>query len=101
MTRRSPLERARMNLAQAVTRSAEDNWLATDQHLTRARKLLFRADREDLAKRVNHARGVGATNAGARAEMREVMQLIDADEQLEESIADTDPASFETREVSQ
>lgn len=101
MSRTDQLERARMHLAQAVTRSSEDDWLGTDQHLKEARRYLLNGRRNDLAKRVKHARGVGATSAGARKEMRELMQKIDADDAIVELMAETDAESFATKEVHQ
>lgn len=88
MRRLKALKQARGDLAQAEKRSKQDDWLGTDQFLTRARLRLERADRDDLAKRLNHARGVGATSSGARKEIREVMQLINADDAVRKSVGD-------------
>lgn len=101
LSRSAQLERARMHLAQAVTRSTDDDWLGTDHHLAEARRYLRNGSRDDLVTRVIHARSVGATTVDARKEMREVMQLIDADDAIAETMAETGTQSFATMEISQ
>lgn len=78
------LERARMSLAQAITRSMDggdvaDRMAAEDHHLA-AEMALRRAGREDLGYRLSVIPDDAAiTDAEAREEMREVCQLIDAE----------------------
>jgi len=80
------LREARMSLAQAVTRSLDAD-TATDpagraaaDHRDEAMLRLRRACRGELADRLyEHP----VTDATARAEMREVMQLVDADLELD------------------
>lgn len=87
MTDRNELKRARMSLAQAVTRSLEGDSFAdrraVDQHRDAAETRLRRAGRDDLAFRVNH--DLDADTSEARRNLRELMQLIDAD--LEPALA--------------
>ena len=71
------LKRARMALAQAVTRSLEGAYpaqRAARTHRAAAVTYLRRAGREDLAVRIEPV----ADDTAARQTDREVMQLIDA-----------------------
>jgi len=81
---RTQLERARMSLAQAITRSmdAEDvsERMAAEDHHLAAEMSLRRAGREDLGFRLSVIPDEAEiTDAEARQEMREVCQLIDAE----------------------
>jgi hypothetical protein len=81
---RTQLERARMSLAQAITRSMDaadvsDRLAAEDHHLA-AEMSLRRAGREDLGFRLSVIPDEAEiTDAEAREQMREVCQLIDAE----------------------
>jgi len=81
------LREARMSLAQAVTRSLDADTAsdaaarAAADHRAAAALRLRRAGRAQLAQRLSDT--VTVTDATARAEMREVMQLVDADLELD------------------
>ena len=81
------LREARMSLAQAVTRSLDADCAsdaagrAAADHRAAAALRLRRAGRAQLAQRLSDT--VTVTDATARAEMREVMQLVDADLELD------------------
>jgi len=80
------LREARMSLAQAVTRSLDANTASDDAgraavaHRHAAAQRLRRGGRAQLAQRLGTDT---VTDASARAEMREVMQLLDAELQLD------------------
>ena len=85
------LREARMSLAQAVTRSLDADTAsnaaaraaagrAAADHRVAAALRLRRAGHDDLAQRLFDDT---VTDASARAEMREVMQLVDAELQLD------------------
>jgi len=80
------LREARMSLAQAVTRSLDANTASDDAgraavaHRHAAAQRLRRGGRAQLAQRLGTDT---VTDASARAEMREVMQLVDAELQLD------------------
>jgi hypothetical protein len=74
------LKRARMALAQVVTRSLADSYAdhrAARTHRSAAATYLRRGGREDLAVRLDHDRDV--TAAATRRTCRELMQLVDAE----------------------
>lgn len=98
---RSELEKARIALMQAVNRSSDGDWQATNHSIQEAHGHLHRAGETNLADRVMVARGVGATSSSARTELREVAQLLESRDELQQSMAETDAATFQTREVSQ
>lgn len=79
------LKRARMILAQAVTRSLEGGTLAArravDEHRAAAEMRLIEGGAEDLARRLD--RDIEPETSEARQEMREMMQLIDARLQID------------------
>lgn len=81
MTDVNELKRARMSLAQAVTRSLNADELAdrsaVDEHRDAAEMRLRRAGRDDLGFRVNH--DLDATSRDARRNLRQLMQLIDVE----------------------
>lgn len=81
MTDVNELKKARMSLAQAVTRSLNGDAIAdraaVDEHRDAAEMRLRRAGRDDLGFRVNHDLDAGSTEA--RRNLREVMQLIDVE----------------------
>ena len=73
------LKRARMALAQTVTRSRANSYAArraARTHRAAAATYLRRGGREDLAVRLDHDRAV--TAAATRRTCRELMQLVDA-----------------------
>jgi hypothetical protein len=74
------LKRARMSLAQAVTRSLEADDLANrravDEHRAAAELRLIEGGAEDIGRRLN--RDLEPQGKAARKQMRELMQLIDA-----------------------
>lgn len=75
-----------MSLAQAVTRSLEGGHAArraVDQHRDAAETRLRRAGRDDLAYRIDH--DLDADSHETRRNLRELMQLIDAE--LEPALA--------------
>jgi len=80
------LREARMSLAQAVTRSLDADTAsdaagrAAVAHRHAAAQRLRRGGRAQLAQRLGTDT---VTDASARAEMREVMQLVDAELQLD------------------
>ena len=80
------LREARMSLAQAVTRSLDADTAsdaagrAAADHRAVAAQRLRRAGRLELAARLGDD---SVTDASARASMREVMQLVDADLELD------------------
>jgi len=80
------LREARMSLAQAVTRSLDADCAsdaagrAAVAHRHAAAQRLRRGGRAQLAQRLGTDT---VTDASARAEMREVMQLLDAELQLD------------------
>jgi hypothetical protein len=80
------LREARMSLAQAVTRSLDADCAsdaagrAAVAHRHAAAQRLRRGGRAQLAQRLGSDT---VTDASARAEMREVMQLLDAELQLD------------------
>lgn len=90
---RTDVEKARTNLMHAVNRSMDGDWEATNQAILKAHGYLYRADEKDLADRVMVARGVGATSASARTELREVMQLVDARDETEQTMTQTESGS--------
>ena len=81
MTDVNELKKARMSLAQAVTRSLNADEIAdraaVDEHRDAAEMRLRRAGRDDLGYRVNH--DLDARSSEARRNLREVMQLIDVE----------------------
>ena len=79
-TDQTTLKRARMALAQAVTRSRAGSYpdrRAAATHRDAAKTRLRRGGREDLAVRLDASRD--PTSAATRQTCREVMQLIDAE----------------------
>lgn len=81
MTDLNELKKARMSLAQAVTRSLNADEIAdraaVDEHRDAAEMRLRRAGRDDLGYRVNH--DLDARSSEARRNCRQIMSLIDAE----------------------
>lgn len=81
MTDVDELKRARISLAQAVTRSCDGDTFAdkraVDEHRKAAESRLRHAGRDDLGFRIKHDLPAGATET--RENLREVMQLIDVE----------------------
>lgn len=79
------LKRARMSLAQAVTRSLEADTLAArravDEHRAAAEIRLIEGGAEDLGRRLD--RDLEPQSKEARKKMRDLMQLIDARLQID------------------
>ena len=74
------LKRARMSLAQAVTRSLEGDDLSArrmvDEHRAAAEIRLIEGGAKDLGRRID--RDLEPQSSDAREQLRELMQLIDA-----------------------
>lgn len=81
MTDLNKLKRARMSLAQAVTRSVNADGLAdrqaVEEHRAAAELRLREGGAEHLGYKLN--RDLEVETADARANMRQVMQLVDAE----------------------
>lgn len=73
------LEAARLSLSSAVTRSRAADRDATEQHVFGAELKLRQGGRPDLARRLEAALTGDVTTASARAELREVAQILDAE----------------------
>lgn len=98
MSRIDDLGLARIRLSQAKNLSYEGIVMQAEQNVYDAVQLLRYAGRDDIAERLELAAKGGICRSEARTELREAMQLIDADilTTLDEQPIET---VFKTREV--